>query len=424
MYKRYFLVFVLALCLMPLSFAQKTDKMEKTGGYARILGMGNNPYIVDPFYETVNPAWGAYYDHFLFGDLGSTAGAFQKGGAGQFASANFRLNQDLTIGVLLSRNDFNGLGIARLDPNGIVGTVTGTAALNNNIELMGTFMLGNTAVGFGVAYASTLNETNPPTGGSTSSSAKQFGFNLGLISRVTSSMKLDLGASLVLPSASLETPTVNNVINNQDVSETIILANARLFWDYSSKLAFVPVVNFMLSSGTQERRDPADATKSASGDLTSRTALIVGLGINYKVGDFLLAGGPAFAFLKTSQDSDKFNSVKSDITNTVFPFWNLGLEWKMNDWFVARLGYVATTLKTSTENGNANVTEVITTSFPALPGIQTSNGATVGVGFRLGSFSLDATVNEDVLRQGLNNLGGNGPGAATFAYLSASYALP
>ena len=62
MFKRYILVFVLALCLMPLSFAQK---MEKTGGYARILGMGNNPYIVDPFYVTVNPAWGGYYDQFF-----------------------------------------------------------------------------------------------------------------------------------------------------------------------------------------------------------------------------------------------------------------------------------------------------------------------------------------------------------------------
>lgn len=421
MYKRYFLIFVLALCLMPLSFAQKTDKLEKTGGYARILGMGNNPYIQDPFYETVNPAWGAYYDHFVFGDLGSTAGAFAKGGAGQFASANFRLNPDFTLGVLLSRNDFNGLGIANLDPNGIVGTVTGTAALNNNIELMGTMLFGNTAVGLGVAYASTLNETNPPTGGSTSSSAKQFGVNLGIISKLTSAIKLDAGASIVLPSATLETPTVNNVVNNEDVSETIILANVRLFWDLSSKFALVPVVNFLTSSGTQERRDPADATKSASGDLASRTALIVGLGINYKVGDFLLAGGPAFAFLKTTQDSDKFNLAKSVITNTVFPIWNLGIEWKMTDWFVARLGYVATTLKTSVENGNANVTEVISTSFPVLPGIQTSNGATVGVGFRLGSFSLDATVNEDVLRQGLNNIGGGG---ATFAYLSGSYALP
>ena len=47
MFKRYLLVGVLALCLIPMSFAQK-DKMEKTGGYARILGMGNNPYIAYP----------------------------------------------------------------------------------------------------------------------------------------------------------------------------------------------------------------------------------------------------------------------------------------------------------------------------------------------------------------------------------------
>lgn len=422
MFKRYTLSFFLILCLVPFSFGQK---VEKTGGYARILGMGNNPYIMDPFYVSANPAWGGFYDHFLFGDLGSTAGAFAKGGVGQFASVNFKVSDDFTLGGLLTRNDFNGVGIARLDPDGIVGTVNGTTGLNNNLELLATMRMGNTVFGFGVAYASTLNETNPPAGGSTSSSAKQFGFNLGVISKFMSNMTLDFGASLVLPSASFETPLgPGNVTNNQKVSETIIIANARLFWDYSSKLAFVPVVNFLKSSGSQDRQDPADATKLATGDLPSRTALLVGFGINYKVGDFLLAGGPSLAFLKTSQDSDKFNATKSSTTLFAFPIWNLGVEWSMTDWFVARLGYVATTLKTKNETGNTNVTEVITTSFPVLPGVQTSNGATVGVGFRLGSFSLDATVNEDVLRQGLNNLGGNGGGAATFAYLSASYALP
>lgn len=421
MFKRYLLTAALAVCLIPLSFAQK---VEKTGGYARILGMGNNPYIVDPFYVTVNPAWGAYYDHFLFGDLGSTAGAWAAGGVGQFASTNFRINPDFTLGFLLSRNDFPSGGIAGLDPNSIVGTVTGTNPLNNNLEVLATFMVGNTAIGFGVAYASTLNETTPPTGGSTTSKAMQLGFNAGLITKLTNSAKLDVGASLILPSASFETPNTGNVVNNEDVSETIILANARLFLDLSQKLTVVPLANFVLSSGTQERRDPADATKSASGDLASNTVLLVGVGINYKVGDFLLAGGPAFAFLKTSQDSDKFNAVERNTTVTAFPVWNLGIEWKMIDWFVARLGYVATTLKTSTEVGKTNVTETIATSFPGIAGTRNFNGATVGVGFRLGSFSLDATVNEDVLRQGLNNLGGNGPGAATFAYLSASYALP
>jgi hypothetical protein len=88
----------------------------------------------------------------------------------------------------------------------------------------------------------------------------------------------------------------------------------------------------------------------------------------------------------------------------------------MNDWFVARLGYVASTGSRTVETTSGGVTsENINTFFLPAP------GATVGVGFRLGSFSLDATVNEDVLRQGLNNIGGGG---ATLAYLSASYALP
>jgi hypothetical protein len=100
----------------------------------------------------------------------------------------------------------------------------------------------------------------------------------------------------------------------------------------------------------------------------------------------------------------------------------------MTDWFVARLGYVATTVQQSIESvatqtpANGDINENSITLFPSigtLPGA--TNGATVGVGFRLGDFSLDATVNEGVLRQGLNNIGGGGP---TFAYLSVSYALP
>jgi hypothetical protein len=400
---------------MSPSFAQKTDKMEKTGGYARILGMGNNPYIVDPFYVTVNPAWGGYYDHFLFGDLGSTAGAFASGGVGQFASVNFRINQDLTLGAILSRNDFNGFGIARLDPLGFMASLPpGTIIpLNNNLELLGTLKLGNTVVGLGIAYASTKRESSPGgTAGTTTSSASQIGFNLGLISQLASNTKLDLGFALMMPSISLEVPSPGI---NQEGSNTVINAAARLFYDYSSKLTFVPTVNFILGSGSA---DVVSGTPPAakSNDLTSTMLIFGGFGINYKVGDLLLAGGPALVFQKESNDSNDIFSNESSTTNFVFPLWNLGLEWKMNDWFVARLGYVASTGSRTVETTSGGVTsENINTFFLPAP------GATVGVGFRLGSFSLDATVNEDVLRQGLNNIGGGG---ATLAYLSASYALP
>lgn len=419
MFKKYFLVLILVLSVIPASFGQKTGAVEKTGGYARILGMGNNPYIMDPFYVTVNPAWGGHYDHFLFGDLGSTAGAFAAGGVGQFASVNFRVNQEFTVGALLTRNDFNGFGIARLDPFNITGNFTSAPLpvipLNNNLELLGTLKFGNTVVGLGVAYASTTNESSPGgTTGTTTTSASQIGFNLGLISQLSSDMKLDLAAALMLPSASYEPPSPGLTLKG---SNTIINAAARMFWNYSSKLAFVPTVNFIMASGS---RDIPSGTPPAatSVDLPSIMALVVGFGINYQVGDFLLAGGPAFALQSTSSDSTLLNN-KFTNSNMIFPLWNLGAEWKMTDWFVARLGYIASTGKQTSENTAGGVTsETIQTIFQPAP------GATVGVGFRLGSFSLDATVNEDVLRQGLNNLGGNGQGAATFAYLSASYALP
>ena len=63
-----------------------------------------------------------------------------------------------------------------------------------------------------------------------------------------------------------------------------------------------------------------------------------------------------------------------------------------------------------------NVNEFVATFFTT-----PQRGATVGVGFRFGDFSLDATVNEDVIRQGFNIIGGGG---ASFAYLTASYAMP
>ena len=93
----------------------------------------------------------------------------------------------------------------------------------------------------------------------------------------------------------------------------------------------------------------------------------------------------------------------------------------MTDWFVGRLGYVATTAKMTVES-SATQTPVTTDKNETIQTLFVGpNGATVGVGFRFGDFSMDATVNEGVLRQGLNNIGGGGP---TFAYLSVSYALP
>jgi len=416
MIRRYILFGLVTLLFSFSSYAQ----YKQTGGFARLLGMGGNPYVVDPYVMTVNPGWGGYYPNFLWGDLGGGTG-FGPGGTGQFAGVNFHLGRGFTLGGMLTRNDFNGLSIAKLDPGVLVYTgggdltlvsltslVPNVVPLNNNLELMGAYKTGNTSIGLGVAYASTTAEATPSAGGTSSASASQIGVNAGIVTKLSGNFMLDLGASLLLPSATFEPATGSAT----EFSQTYILANARFFYNYSAKLAFVPTIIFVTSSGTA---DIGGATTTST-DLTSMTLIAFGVGINYEVGDFLLAGGPSFATtsLTIPENTGQWPELSQSVLS--FPMWNLGAEWNMNEWFVARLGYVASTHKATAdiEESGTEAGEFITTLFGP-------SGATVGVGFRLGNFSLDATVNEGVLRQGLNNIGGGGP---TFAYLSASLSMP
>jgi len=405
--------------------------IKKTGGFTRLESFGNNPYVFDPFFNTVNPAWNSVYDNFILLELGSVSnqGPYSAGGAGQYLSTSFRLNKEWTVGGILSRNDFFGYSIALLDPGstsfagtpytGVVNAVNnlvGTGAvipLDNNVELMGTFTADHTTIGLGVAYASTSNDFNPPTGGSSEGSASQIGVNLGALTDLSNSFKLDLGASLLLPSASFMPPTGNET----KASQTIIFVNGRAFWKASQKVTLVPIVGFTTASGTVD----SGGTSNGSVDMNSFTAFGVGLGANYSVGDFLLAGGLMFSTGTLTMPSVANVSPELNLTTTVFPLWNFGIEWNMVDWLVARVGYTAYSGSVTNENAATSTTtseNVYSFFHPA------QRGATLGLGFHFGDFSLDATINEDVLRQGLGNFGatnGNGP---TFALLTSSYALP
>jgi hypothetical protein len=402
-------ILIVLLLFSSLSFSQT---IQKTGGYARILSMGQNPYITDPYFMTQNPAWGKYYNNFLFGDLGYSTGAFQSGGVGQFAAANFSLGRTFTLGGILARRDFLGYSIATLDPgqlvsqiNGLIGGTQAVVPMDNNFEIMGSFSFGNLALGLGLSYAGTTNQDKLATGETSTGDASQFGINAGILAKLSPDLRLDVGASMLFPSTSYQPATGSKT----SLSQTYIAANGRLFYQYSQKLFIVPTVILANTSGSVD-------VGGTSSDLPSGTTIGVGIGINYTVGDFLLAGGPGFTY-RSSGIAATPTSPKLSNSQVTFPAWNLGIEWNLTDWLVGRLGYDAFTNRIIIQTPATNTTTNETT-FTDYGGTE---GATVGLGFRFGSFSLDATVNDDVLRQGLNNIGGGGP---TFAYLSASYAMP
>jgi len=158
-----------------------------------------------------------------------------------------------------------------------------------------------------------------------------------------------------------------------------------------------------------------------AGVVPSLTSFAFGGGLNYKIGDFQLAGGVSFSsnsLTIAATGTDSTGTPELSNSATLFPIWNLGVEWQLLDWLVGRLGYISFTGSTTSETSAdpSNVNEFVATFFGP-----SQRGATLGVGFRFGDFSLDAMVNEDVLRQGFNIVGGGGP---TFFLITTSYALP
>jgi hypothetical protein len=379
--------------------------------------MGNNPYITDPYFISANPAWSAKFTNFVYGDIGSSTGNnFGTGGNGQFLGANFTLNNSFTLGGYLVRDDYNGMGIGTLDPFDVVGQINSlpgglnVRALDNNLVLLAVYTQGSHNFALGISYASTVSENNFANGDEFSSNAGQIGIAAGYLGRLSGNMTIDASLNYISPSATIEEPDVNDT----EFSQSVIDVNARLFINFSQKVTLVPVFRLMNGSGTAKIGDADGVTNT---DLNSYTVLRIGGGFIYSISDFLFSGGVLYESVAETQPEVPGDSPDLESSVTSFPAWNLGAEYYVLDWMAARVGYAIRTSKviTETQAGQTEKNETIRTTFSPANG-----GFTLGLGFRFGGFSLDATVNEDVLRQGLNNIGGGG---ATFAYISAGFAF-
>jgi hypothetical protein len=408
MKKLFSILFAVVFVFSMLTSAQEGEKKDpRYGGFARLYSMGDNPFVVDPDNIKSNPAYSSMYSNFLWGDIGSYNGN-PESGTGQFAGFNYSLNKEFTLGAMLTRNDFNSSSIGSLDPGRLVDLVNGNETgadivpLNNNFELLSSYRFGNYIIGLGLSYASSTNDFTPATGTGDKNSASQLGVNVGFMADLSSSFKFDVDFALLLPSATYEPGTGDKI----SASNTFMAANARAFLKLSNKFTLVPLVGFYNRSGKVD-------VGAQSTDMASMMSIGAGVGLTYQVENLIISGGPSFAYQTTTTASVANVSPELKDSRFVFPQWNLGAEWYFTNWLIGRMGYFASTFS-QTNQGVATSTTVDENSRTGF-----DNGdVRLGVGFRFGGFNLDATVNDDVLRQGFNLIGG---GTSTFAYLSASY---
>lgn len=435
----------------------------KPGGIARQVAMGGsqagpnlilNPFIMDdPALMFMNPAYQAMYKDYAWMNIagGTLTGlsTVDNGYGHQNAGVSFALDREWTLGAILSYDPSFANGVSQLlsgspSPGGGLPSlppfITSRSPqsmpfIGNVWEVLGSYDGGNMDIGFGVTYGSASSETKAsvttPVAGSSESevSARMFGFRGGINYDMGGGSSFDLSAALRLDNATDDITSSAGSGGEYSVSGTEIQVQARGKFKVSNKLNFVPYALFStLSADPKEDAFPTGGSATVLKEEISATAIAVGVGGEYRTPDFYLAGGVSFQYAKAKIDTAMGGpGLKGELTYTALPVFNIGGEWWFTDWLAGRGGYyrALASIKAKAESGGSTTEATITLphSFLLISGLTpaTYDGlVTLGLGFRFGNFSLDATVSEEALRRGLGLIGAT-DNINTFGYMTASF---
>ncbi len=469
------------LCILVLATAVGFAQGAKVGGEARQIAMGGsslgtglvlNPYITeDPALLLLNPAYQTHYMNYSWWNVGGGAvSGLSTGNNGygqQSAGVSFGFGKELVIGAVLSYDPsavnvvnkllqggtpLTGLpfSLPAFVPGGARGNVGGAIngaqtipSVANVWEILAGYHMGSLDLGFGFMYGNSNSDETASSGSASQAreaSSRMFGFRGGLIMDLGGGSNFSAHAGVRLDNATdnvTYSPVVNGFGGQYSASGTEIEASARLKLKMSNRFSFVPYAAFTTLSGTPTEDQPrTGVAKITYSEKLTATGLSIGAGGEYKVSNFLLAGGLSYQMLSGKIEESNTTpqvSQTSTMTYTSIPTINLGAEWWLTDWLAARGGYFRMLGKLNTKlesaSGGASSTDESNLTVPLsatfVGGITpaTWDGVTtLGIGVRFGSFSLDATVSDEALRRGLGLIGSN-DNINTFGYITMNYSF-
>ncbi|MCS6807391.1 MAG: hypothetical protein RML40_01175 [Bacteroidota bacterium] len=393
------------------------------GGY----GMGGdirtyaaNPFIVDSYSLTINPAYADRYRNAVFVNAGSVAGPNSQplsNFGGPFIGAIFDISPRVTVGGMVSFESFPGIGAVNTDVVNIIALTSflglanqypgGPAPLpgfaqlraRNTGQLQVTYNTGDgkggVAMGAGVSFTTTsLAPLAVDPRPQPAANITQIGFNAGVLITTNNVSILDLSGTLLLPRVVLPIPGSTN--GTLGFNSTILGLNARYISRISREFTLIPMANLY-------------AIQSGSPYYGNVLGIDAGIGFNYTTGPFFFVGGISISSNAggnpPSQSVIGATIVSSEL---IVPRWNIGAEYTVVDWLRLRAGYAG-------YSSTARSSDVV---FPSYFGYALSEGVSLGLGLVFGNFSLDVTTDTRILRQGLGNIGSGQP---TFGFVSANF---
>ncbi len=226
-------------------------------------------------------------------------------------------------------------------------------------------------------------------------SAHYYAVGIGL-----SNKKMDLGLLFELPGVSAEQGRAESTWSGFGVG-----FNGRFWLEKKGKFQLLPLISGYYGSASQEIKSGTGTTLSEI-DYT-RLQLAGGLGINYQLNDdnLVVIGIEAVGY---NNDNLKVkDGSESTETTMILPGIYMGIESKISDWLIGRLGaaqvYRRTTQTFKPDGGTETETTVYESEFKM----------TFGIGLTFGNFLLDAAINEGILFDGPNFISGTNEPIAT-----------
>lgn len=453
-------LFALALTLSALTatayaqdVAPQTDVRKLGGGFARTQALGGsqaatsltpgsydqNLFVQDVTYMLTNPAYINVYNNYVWGGYDGGASLSSR----TFAGANFKVTDQVTLGILFGIRDaqvLTGATSVGTNTRGIfdVAQFPAGTAINNTMSIVFGYQaspdlsLGLQLYGAGINSQDKTETSQANANSTTDRSATSLGADLGLV-YVNPQVTGELAVKFRTNSASRK--TVTNAANNSTPLDRSseggieLAVNARAFVAAAPNLKVVPVVGFTTFSWNEKNADQPAPTGTVEKITYSLRAIEAGVGINYTTKNALLAGGVSFISAGEERKDENDNGVSGNTTTTTFnnttlPKVNLGAEYYALDWLTLRLGYVKTiqsgSLKTEATFSGGNSTNTNTGANTANPNTL-GEYATFGVGFKFGDFNLDGALSNNFLVNGPNVI--SGQSTKLFGQISAHYSF-
>jgi hypothetical protein len=399
------------------------------GGYGMsgdIRTYAANPYLIDTYSYTINPAYAERFRESVFANIGAVAPTVPGGIStpinsfgGQSFGAIFSISPRVTIGGIAALENNPGItplntdiatalatfGLNRFPgwtgqfvPPGLVpGNIVPNFRSRSAFYLSTSYNTGGVVIGAGASYTSSVFSpvvTNPPQPfGQPAFNLTQLGFNAGVLITTATSSALDLSGSLLLPR--LSSPVSNSTTATEVLSATVLGLNARYIARISKAFWIIPMANFYSISSP------------ATGNIT---AIDGGIGMNYLIGPLLFVGG-----IGVSQTTGgNLATVSPSSLEFIFPRFNLGVEYAATNWLRLRGGYAHTTAnrRINATSGSPEVNLTTINNYSLING-----SITLGFGLQFGGFIFDLTTDTESIRRGFGGIGTT----PSFGYVSAVF---